>query len=275
MSAVSAQPVKPAGPARSAARTAAAVFRAGRRARPAERLSYAIGAVLIASGLFHLGVFFEDGGPWNGPVSWRKPFTFGVSFGLTLIAITWVTSYVRISARARKVLLALFTADCVMEVTGITVQAWRHQPSHFNTQTPVNAAIAMSLAAGGALLVVVLTRFALAAFRSTPDGPEDMPLALRAGFALMLVGLASGVAMIAHGVIATQGHSQDAAYHSTGAIKPLHGVSLHAVLVLPALAWLLSLTTWSRAVRHRVMLAAVWMYVAAAVGALGWGLATA
>src|SRR4051812_9304080 len=62
-------------------------------ARPAERLAHAVGLVLILSGLVHLAVFAVDGGPWYGPVSWRKPVTFGLSFGATLIAVTWVTSY--------------------------------------------------------------------------------------------------------------------------------------------------------------------------------------
>jgi len=261
--------------ARSAGSTAAAVVRAGREGRPSERLSYAVGAALIASGLFHLGVFFVAGGPWDGPVSWRKPFTFGVSFGLTLVAIAWVTSYVTVGERTRAVLLSLFAADCVLEVAGITVQAWRHVPSHFNMETPANTAVAMSLAVGGGLLVVVLTTFAVAAFRHTPDGPTAMPLALRAGFALLLVGLLSGAAMIARGVTDTRTGHQNAAYHSTGALKPVHAVSLHAVLVLPALAWLLSRTGCPDRVKHKVVLAGVWLYVGAVIAVVGWGVATA
>jgi hypothetical protein len=49
--------------------------------RRIERVCYLIGAALIASGLSHLAVFAVDGGPWEGPVSWRKPTTFGLSFG--------------------------------------------------------------------------------------------------------------------------------------------------------------------------------------------------
>jgi hypothetical protein len=262
-------------PALSAARTAAAVVGAARTGRPVERLAYAVGAALVASGLFHLTVFFAAGGPWDGPVSWRKPFTFGVSFGLTLVAIAWVTSYVRIAARTRAVLLGLFTADCVVEVAGITVQAWRHRPSHFDMETPADSAVAMMLAVGGAVLVAVLTTFAAAAFRRDPLGPAGMPLALRAGFALLVVGLLSGAAMIARGVFDTRTGHQQAAYHSTGVLKPLHGVSLHAVLVLPALAWLLSRTSLPGAARRRIVAAGAALYVAAAVAALGWGLATA
>src|SRR5215470_6765022 len=103
-----------------------------------ERIAYVIGALLILAGLFHLAVFAVRGGPWEGPVSWRKPTTFGVSFGLTLMTVTWVTSYVRIASRARAALLAIFAADCIVEVAGITIQAWRHVPSHFNSQGAVN-----------------------------------------------------------------------------------------------------------------------------------------
>ncbi|MEE4542373.1 hypothetical protein V2S66_10415 [Streptomyces sp. V4-01] len=263
-------------PAPAAARAAAAaVVRAARAAAPGERAAYAVGTALTASGLFHLGVFLVAGGPWDGPVSWRKPFTFGVSFGLTLIALTWVTSYVAMGARARTLLLALFTADCAVEVAGITVQAWRRRPSHFDMETPADSAVAMVLAAGGGLLVVVLTVFAVAAFRRRPSGPAGMPLAVRAGFALLLVGLLSGAAMIARGVVDTRTGRQQAAYHSTGALKPLHAVSLHAVLVLPVLAWLLSRTARPAAARRRIVLAGVLLYAAAAVAALGWGAATA
>jgi hypothetical protein len=127
---------------------------AGRRR--IERLCWLIGAGLIGSGVFHLGVFLVRGGPWEGPVSWRKLATFGLSFGLTLITITWVASYLTLGPRARSWLLGVFAADCVLEVTGITVQAWRHVPSHFNTETPLSQVIAMSLAAGGAVLIAVL-----------------------------------------------------------------------------------------------------------------------
>jgi hypothetical protein len=247
----------------------------GRTVRPAERLSYAVGTVLVGSGLFHLGVFAVDGGPWDGPVSWRKPFTFGVSFGLTLIAVAWVTSYVRVGERRRSVLLTLFAADCVLEVAGITVQAWRHVPSHFDMETPANTAVAMSLAFGGAVLFVVLGSFAAAAFRHPADGPAGMQVALRAGFAMMSVGLLSGAAMIARGVVDTRTGHQQAAYHSTGALKPLHAVSLHALLVLPALAWLLAYTSWPPATRERIVRIAAGCYVAVALAALGWGLATA
>ncbi|MFI6490736.1 hypothetical protein [Streptomyces sp. NPDC050564] len=242
--------------------------------RPAERLCYATGALLVVSGLVHLAVFAVDGGPWDGPVSWRKPITFGLSFGLTLIAITWVTSYLRVGTRLRTPLLVVFAADCAVEVGGITLQAWRRVPSHLNVETGFDTSVSMTLAVGGGVLVVLLTVFALASFRNRPTGPLGMPLALRSGFAILLVALLSGAAMIARGVVLTRTGHQDAAYHSTAPLKPLHGVSLHAVLVLPALAWLLSRTSWSDRVRQRSMYAAVGCYVVAVVGGCVWAVLT-
>ncbi|MFJ9820675.1 hypothetical protein ACIRU3_36465 [Streptomyces sp. NPDC101151] len=242
--------------------------------RPAERLCHLTGLLLALSGLAHLVVFAVDGGPWDGPVSWRKPVTFGLSFGVTLIALTWVTSYLRIAARLRTVLLVVFAVDCVVEVGGITLQAWRRVPSHLNMETPFDTAVSMTLAVGGGVLMALLTVFAVASFRHRPAGPAGMPLAVRSGFAILLVALASGAAMIARGVVLTRTGHQEAAYHSTAPLKPLHGVSLHAVLVLPLLARLLSRTSWNERVRRRIVATAVGCYAAAVAGAGVWAVLT-
>ncbi|MFJ9540192.1 hypothetical protein ACIRPX_23400 [Streptomyces sp. NPDC101225] len=244
------------------------------KTRKSSKTAYAVGLVLILSGLVHLVVFAVDGGPWYGPVSWRKPVTFGLSFGATLIAVTWVTSYLRIGARPRALLLAVFTADCVVEVGGITLQAWRRVPSHLDMETPFDTAVSMVLAVGGGVLVVLLSVFAVASFRRRPTGPAGMALAVRSGFAILLVGLASGAAMIARGVVLTRTGHQEAAYHSTAPLKPLHAAGLHAVLVLPALTWLLSRTSWSEPVRRRIVAAATGCYVVAVVGAGVWAVLT-
>ncbi|MGW5198697.1 hypothetical protein [Streptomyces spiralis] len=245
-----------------------------RALRPAERLCHATGLLLVLSGLAHLVVLAVDGGPWDGPVSWRKPVTFGLSFGLTLIALTWVTSYLRVGERLRTALLVVFAADCVVEVGGITLQAWRRVPSHLNMETPFDTAVSMTLAVGGGVLVVLLTTFAVVSFRRRPTGPAGMALALRSGFAILLIALASGAAMIARGVVLTRTGHQQAAYHSTAPLKPLHGVSLHAVLVLPALAWLLSRTSLGEPVRRRIVTAAVAAYAAVVVGTGIWAART-
>ena len=243
--------------------------------RRVERVCVVLGGVLVGAGVFHLIVFAVDGGPWYGPVSWRKPATFGLSFGLTLVTIVWVASYLPLSDRLRTLLLGVFAADCFVEVGGITLQAWRHVPSHVNRETPFDSAVSTVLAAGGGLLIVTLGALAVAAFRPNPGVAASMRLALRAGFVALLVGLATGAAMIARGVIqVNSGHQQDA-YQVVGFLKPVHAVSLHGVLVLPALAWLLSLTRWDEARRTRIVAIAVVGYGLAIAGALAYSLSRA
>ncbi|WP_225994017.1 hypothetical protein [Actinomadura rudentiformis] len=223
------------------------------RRRRVQRVWYGLGAFLVAAGLFHLAVFVVDGGPWAGPVPWRKPATFGLSFGLTLITITWVASYLQLSERLRNVLLGVFAADCFVEVGGITLQAWRGVPSHINRETAFDSAVSTVLAAGGGVLIVVLGIMAVAAFRPGVGLSGDMRLALRAGFVTLMIGLATGAAMIARGVIEVDTGSQETAYAVTGFLKLAHGVSLHGVLVLPALAWLLAFIGWNEARRLRAV----------------------
>ncbi|WP_157430597.1 hypothetical protein [Actinomadura macra] len=242
-------------------------------ARRVERVAYVVGALLMASGVFHLGVFAVDGGPWEGPVSWRKAVTFGLSFGLTLVTIAWVGSFVPLKERTRAVILGVFTADCVAEVALITVQAWRRVPSHFNMETVLDTAISRMLAVGGGILIVTLVTLAVASFRENPAVAPSMRLAMRVGFVALMLALLSGAAMIARGVAEVQSGDQRLAYHVAGALKPAHAVTMHAILVLPALAWLLAFTGLAEARRVRVVATVSWAYGVAAAVVILWSAA--
>jgi hypothetical protein len=226
-------------------------------ARPVERACYAVGAVLIASGLFHLGLLVVTGGSWQGPVSWRKPMTFGLSFGLTLITIAWVASYLRLGRRTRTWLLSLFAGACVLEVSLITLQAWRRVPSHFNLETPFDGSVARTLALGGGVLIAVIAVLTVASWRADPQVAPSMRLAVRAGLVALDVAVLVGAVMIATGISRALGGDQQAAY-AGGALKPAHAVTMHGVLLLPALAWLLGRAGWPEHRRVRV----IWLAVA-------------
>jgi hypothetical protein len=215
------------------------------RGERSDRLYYIVAAVLLASGIFHLGVQAVLGGPWDGPVSWRKPTTFGLAFGLTLATMTWVTNFVPLRHRIRGPILGVFATACVVEVSVITLQAWRRVPSHFNVSTPLNAVFAYSAAGGGAILIVTTIVLAIASARPNPAVPASMRLAVRAGFVAFLAALAIGAFMIALGVQTTRTVSQEAAYTVAINFKPGHAATMHGILILPALAWLCSFTTWT------------------------------
>jgi len=227
--------------------------------RRVERMAYVTGAVLFASGLVHLGVLVVSGGSWLGPLSLRKPTTFGLSFGLTLATVAWVTSFVTLRPSTRTILLGVFTAACVVETTLVSMQAWRGVPSHFNFESGFDTAVSMTLAAGGGVIILAVIGFTAAALRGATAIPPSMRLAVRFGLLTLLVALGTGAIMIARGVVQARTGSPQVAYTTAGALKPLHAVAMHAILVLPALAWLLRFTGWSE--RRRVRL--VWLAIAA------------
>jgi hypothetical protein len=209
-----------------------------------ERIAYTVGGLLFLSGLVHLVVLIVSGGTWTGPVSLRKPTTFGLSFGLTLATVAWVTHFVPMSPRTRNLLVGAFTVTCVVETALVSTQAWRGVPSHFNFETPFDTAVSMTLAAGGFAIVATTIAMTLTAFRASGVESSAMRLALRFGFVTLLVALAVGAAMIATGSVAARGPDPSVAYTTAGFLKPAHAVTMHAILVIPALAWLVSFTHW-------------------------------
>jgi hypothetical protein len=240
-----------------------------RQARPPQRFAYVVGATLIVVGLAHLAAWLLVGGPWAGPVSFRKPTTFGVSFGLTTITMAWVTGHLRVSDRARWWLLGPLAAADTYEVVWVAVQRGRGVASHFNFATPLDTGL--FLAGGVAIavtvtVIVVLTVLAFRAMQATPS----MTLAIRAGLLILLVAQGVGGWMIQHGV----GPASDGAttglttFGPAGVMKVPHAVAIHAIQVLPALAWLLSFATLAERRRTRLVAIATLGYVALVVVSL-------
>lgn len=219
-----------------------------------ERAGYPVGALLLASGVAHLGILAIGGGSWEGPLSLRKAATFGLSFGLTLITIVWVASWLRLGDRWRTTLVGAFTVACALETVLVSLQAWRGVPSHYNLETPFDALAARTLAAGGIALIAIIAALTLAAFRANPRTPLSLRIAIRIGFVMLCSSLAVGALMIAKGMLLVFAGDPQAAYATGGTLKPAHAVTMHAILVLPVLAWLLSFVNWTERRRLRVVL---------------------
>src|SRR5215510_5383833 len=217
-----------------------------RQARPTQRFAYPVGAALILIGLAHLAAWLVVGGAWQGPVSFRKPTTFGISFGLTTITLAWVTGHLQIAERTRWLLLGPLAVADTCEVAWVATQRWRGVASHFNFTTTVIVALA----------VLAFTRLRAA---------RSMAVAVRAGLLILLVAQGVGGWMIGHGVgPASDGVTQGlTTFGAAGVMKVPHAVAMHAIQVLPALAWLLSFTPLA----ERRRLGLVWA-AAAGYGAL-------
>jgi len=242
--------------------------------QPVERTAYVVGSLLIVSGLGHLVILLATGASWDGPLSFRKAITFGLSFGLTLVTIAWVTSFLRMNNRRRARLLGAFTAACVLETTLVSLQVWRGVPSHFNLETTFDGLVARTLAAGGLALVGLVVAFTLIAFRRNHGVPLSLLIAIRIGFSILIGSMVVGATMIAKGMRLVFAGNPQAAYATGGTLKPTHAVAMHAVLVLPLLAWWLSFADWNERQRVTAVTVASIGYVVAAamIGAENFGL---
>jgi len=231
-----------------------------RNVRTVERAAYAIGGLLLLSGVIHLALLVIGGGTWEGPLSLRKAATFGLSFGLTLINLTLIASFVSLKDRTRRLLLGIFAAACVLETFLVSLQVWRGVPSHFNIETPFDAAVAFSLAFGGFTLVAVIVVLTVAAFHVGATLPPSLRTAIRGGLVALVGAQIAGGVMIATGMRLVFGGDPQRAYATGGWMKPVHAALMHGILVLPLLAWLISSRGWDERTQARAMNAGLAFY---------------
>jgi len=195
-----------------------------------------IGLVLIASGLAHLSVWAMLGGPWEGPVTWRKPILFGISAGLTSLSLGWAWS--KLPWRRGDVWLAASVAWALLiEVAAIDLQAWRGVASHFNRSTPLDSFLYDAM--GVLILWVTLVAVDLTGrFLWQPTGlPADMLLAARAGLVLLVISCLLGIWVSVHGDMRMAAGLEPERYGAAGVPKFPHGAVIHALQWLPMLAW--------------------------------------
>jgi hypothetical protein len=170
-----------------------------RLARPALRFAYRVGGVLILVGLAHLAAWLVVGGAWQGPVSFRKPTTFGISFGLTTATLAWITGRLQVTDRSRWLLLGPLAAVDTYEVAWVATQRWRGVASHFNFATSLDYSLFLLGAAAITVTVTVIVALTVLSFMCLEAAPS-MALAARAGLLILLVAQGVGGWMIGHGV---------------------------------------------------------------------------
>jgi hypothetical protein len=153
----------------------------------------------------------------------------------------------------------LLCASTTLEVAWVAVQHARGVPSHFNTATALDNSLFIMGGVAIAVTVLVIAAMTLAAFtRITAASP--MALAVRSGLVALLAAQAVGVWMIVHGLALVDAGGDPltesmSTYGAAGAMKVAHAVPMHAIQVFAILAWVLSLSGWTR--RRQVSLVAL------------------
>ena len=195
-----------------------------------------IGVLLVVSGLAHLVVWAVAGGPWEGPVSWRKPILFGISGGLTCLSLGW--AWAQLPWRRGDAWLAATVAWALLvEVGLINLQTWRGVASHFNRSTPFDSVLYDAMGLLILWVTLIAVDLAIRFFRQPTGLPVDMLLAARAGLVLLVISCGLGIWVSVHGDMRMAAGLEPERYGAAGVPKFPHGAVIHALQWLPLLAW--------------------------------------
>jgi hypothetical protein len=213
------------------------------------------GIILLASGVLHLGIYLCLQGPWEGPVSWRKPILFGISAGLTSISMGWVWS--NLSKYRSDSFFSWATAlALVVEVGLIDLQQWRGVPSHFNRTTTLDSNIynVMGILILGVTGVILM--LTVRSFTNEVTQPTPMVIAMQSGLVYLAISCILGVLINISGDLRVQEGLLPARYGQAGVPKFPHGVVIHALQWLPVIAWLTAKAKFGMIVQRQMSIVA-------------------
>lgn len=243
----------------------------------------ATGVVMLVAFAASVAAMAADDSIILGVPAWLKPAKFAISTAIYAFTLAWIFTFLPDRRRLTAAVGGITAIVLVLEVAIIDAQAARGVTSHFNVATPLDAALFAVM--GMAILVAWGAAIALtvALFRHRfPD--EAFGWALRLGMLLTVIGQATG------GLMTSPTHAQIEAARTTrltvsgahtvggpdggrglpltgwsrehGDLRVAHFVGLHAIQILPALAWVAGVTLASAGARRRAVLAGAAAYLA-------------
>ena len=222
--------------------------------KQAKLLTY-LGAVLVASGIIHLGIYFLYGGPWEGEVSWRKPILFGISAGLTSISMGWV--WASLSRWKYDGFLSSTAAWALLiEVGLIDLQQWRGVASHFNRSTPIDSAIYNLMGLLILWVTGVIIFLTVRSFIEPLSQPVPMVIAIQYGLLYLTISCLLGIVINISGDLRMQHGLPPTQFGAAGVPKFPHGVVIHALQWLPLLSWGAAWAHFSKTFQRRLILLA-------------------
>ena len=135
-------------------------------------------------------------------------------------------------------LFTLFGLAMLIEVGLITFQQWRGVTSHFNRATPFDAAVLAWIESLIIFATVVIFEVTRRSFQQLPTS-SDMTLAIRGGMGLLCLSCLLGFVQVVHGNRQIAQGLPPEIFGEAGVMKFMHGAPMHAIQILPILAWTL------------------------------------
>jgi hypothetical protein len=175
---------------------------------------------------------------------WVKPLKFAVSITIYVWTVAWLLGDVRPRApRTARLISAGVALSMLAEIVCIALQSYRGVPSHFNVRAAFDGAI-FSVMGSMIALNTVLATLLLVLYFVVPTGlARPRVWAVRLGLLLFLLGSSVGGLMVgrqAHAVgVRDGGAGLPFVNWSTegGDLRVAHALGLHALQVLPLLAF--------------------------------------
>lgn len=216
------------------------------------RLLYVSGTFLLLLGLFHLIPAVLWPGDFSGPISFRKPIIFGISTGVTLLSLGWVVDLIAI--KWKQSLSWVLAITSVTEVILISIQAWRGEASHFNSNGFGNTVIHYTIDACVLCLMVGIFWLGYLSFVQKFHQDDAMRWAVRAGMLFLSLSCLFGVFMLIYGVKRVTLNQEPGIWGEAGVLKFVHGVTIHTIQILPIQVWLMTIYSWSPTTKKRAIM---------------------
>ncbi|MGL4609788.1 MAG: hypothetical protein ACRCYY_08905 [Trueperaceae bacterium] len=224
------------------------------------------GILTAVMGLFFISGIFLDSRYITGSPAWLKLSKFAVSVVIYTFTMLWFLSFVDTSKRWRKRLVNILgwilVTTFAAEWFGMITQVIRGTTSHFNVSSPLNAALWSLMAVAIMILFITNIVIAVLLLRQRFESPV-FAWGLRLGLLITIVGLGEGYLMTdptaqqlagwkngepitivgAHSVgVEDGGPGLPGLNWSTvgGDLRIGHFVGMHALQVLPFVAWFIS-----------------------------------
>jgi hypothetical protein len=221
----------------------------------------ATGLLMLAAFAASLAAMTVDTSTILGAPRWLKPAKFAISTGIYCLTLAWIFTFLPQRRRLAAVVGWMTAIVTVVEVGIIDLQAARGVASHFNAATTMDAVLFGIMGFGILMLWFAAIALTVSVFRHRFADPA-FGWALRLGLLLTVVGQGTGAFMTAptpaHLKAARSTGMKVSGSHTIGGpdggpglpivgwsrehgdVRVAHFVGMHAVQVLPVIAWLLT-----------------------------------
>lgn len=163
-----------------------------------DRVLALTGWLHVALAAAFISAAFFDSRTVLGVSVWLKPIKFAVSIAIYVWTIAWFLEYTSGPAWAKRLISIGTSIALIVEIVCIGGQSLRGRASHFNLETPFDAAVFSVMGTFIALNTLLATFLLVLLFRRAKSIPMPYLWGIRLGIILAILSGGVGGVMVAH-----------------------------------------------------------------------------